>query len=99
MAGYPKHTRRKFFAMKYIRLLLDKRIIEKLGHSVFALLVQVVIREDHLKYAPVNFSNDDLRDRIGVSKEDTMARARDRAVQEGWLFYRPAPVGSRRSGT
>lgn len=98
MSGYPKHTRKDAFSINFIKRLVELRIAEELGQSVFALLVIIVSREDERHYKPVNFYNRNLTQLIGVSKEETMVSARHKAVEAGWLYYRGPRRGSRLPG-
>jgi hypothetical protein len=64
-----------------------------LGPDVCWLLAFIVNTEDAKGYrSPVSFYNDDLATRTGLSLAG-MKRARDKAVQAGWLHYEPGAKG------
>jgi hypothetical protein len=69
------------------------RVARELGTDVFALLATIVHAEDATGYQkPIAYFNDDLAELCGLSLA-TMKRARERAVEAGWLIYETGAKG------
>lgn len=84
--GYPQ--REKFFAMKFTRILMQSRIVNEIGCDACLLIVHVASIEDAIHYSgPVSFWNSQLMDVMGFNSPKQLNRARQRAVDAGWLTY------------
>ena len=87
---YPS-DRTSFFAVRYIKWLMDSGAVQEVGPDALAVLIAVVMREDDTRYQrPVNFFNDQLAERCGIVSTHALIRARTRAVDAGLLNYDPA---------
>ena len=97
MTAYPQ--RPPFFAHRYCRLLTKTCAAQDIGHIAFVLCVTVAHQEDAKRYtSPVTFFNEQLMPLIGVSKWDSLDRARKRAAEVGWLHYESGNRGRRLPG-
>lgn len=84
---YPK--RPKFFSHRFCRLMGKVCLGGDIGPEACWLLAYVVHTEDAGGYRrPITFYNEDLSTRTGFSIS-AMMRARQRAVEAGWLSYDP----------
>ncbi len=94
---YPK--RQAYFAHRYCRLLTKTCAAQEIGHVAFVLCVTVAHQEDAKHYTgAVTFFNEQLMALVGVSKWESLSRARERAVKAGWLCYEPGNRGQRMPG-
>jgi hypothetical protein len=85
---YPK--RPKFFACKFIRLLIKKVVANEFGPQSFTLLTVVAATEDARGYdGPVNFFNHQLLPLVGLGSVDALHRVRQKCMESGWLTYLP----------
>jgi len=83
---YP--ARQPFFAYKYTRLLSKVCAPHELGPYATLLCVTIAMQEDAIRYTrAVTFFNEYLANLVGVSKWETLNKARSRAVSKGWLHY------------
>jgi hypothetical protein len=84
--SYPK--RENFHAFRVLRALSHSADAPELGPTACWLVTIVVIREDQLRYeqAP-QFYNQHLMTTMGMSCAKQLDRARDKAVERGWLHY------------
>ena len=97
MPDYPK--RESFHAMRVIRKMAKSCAAQEIGPTACLLVVLVAVCEDVKRYTgPVTYFNDQLKPIMGIHKWETLARARQRAVDAGWLYYEAAPNGSRLAG-
>ncbi len=81
--------RPKFWAMRYIRTVLNSLSVCEMGHDSFTLIVTIAMQEDRFGYSkPVNFWNEQLAELCGFRSVKQLQRARDRAISSGWLEYR-----------
>ena len=88
---YPK--RLPYFACKFVRRMSAVRLANDIGAEACWLLSFIAATEDAKgSRAPVAFWNDDLATRAGLSLSG-MKRARDRAIEAGWLAYEPGAKG------
>lgn len=79
--------REAFFALKFLRALAERAVASEIGPDACLLLTIVVTEEDRQRYhGPVSFWNGHLIRVTGCS-EDRLARARQRAIDAGWLEY------------
>ena len=94
---YQPH-RESYFALKYIRLMAKSGAAERMGGMAFALCCIVAAYQDLKRFkAPATFFNNVIMGMLGFSKLDTLIRARNLAIEEGWLGYESAG-GSRMPG-
>lgn len=89
MAGsYPK--RPTHFAHKFCRILMRACAAQDIGPEACYMLVQIAHTEDAARYRRgVRFFNDQLVHVAGVSNVKALQRAREKAVEAGWLHYEP----------
>lgn len=77
-------------ANRVCRLLAKTTTANELGGNVCWFLTVIVMTEDARRYAgPVTFYNHQLAPLVGCSSIDALERVRKRAVDSGWLEYRP----------
>ncbi|WP_397569048.1 hypothetical protein [Schlesneria sp. T3-172] len=89
---YP--ARPAFFAMKFIRLLAKTCVAQEIGPTGFALLVTIATTEDAAGYRrAVTFFDGQLMPIVGVDSQKSLARARIKCVDAGWLNYEPGCRG------
>jgi hypothetical protein len=83
---YPK--RPPFFALHYLRWVIDSGMTYRIGSDGLALLTVIVNREDAIHYyrAP-DYFNEQLTKECGIKAISTMIRVRKRVVKEGLLEY------------
>ncbi len=94
---YP--TRNRYFAHRYCRLLTKTCAAQEIGHAAFVLCVTIAHLEDAKRYCgAVTFFNEQLMPLVGVTKWDSLDRARKRAAESGWLHYEPGNRGKRKPG-
>ena len=71
----------------------------EIGANAFVLCVTIAMLEDVKRYTgPVTFYNGQLLPIVGLSKWESLERARDRALAAGWLQYVPGNRGKRLPG-
>lgn len=84
---YPR-GRPPFFALRYGRLLAKSGAGENIGPTGVAICLIVAMYEDAKRYtAPATFFNSVLQGMLGIAKWETLSRARDKAVEAGWLQF------------
>jgi hypothetical protein len=89
---YPK--RPQYFAMRVIRLLGKTCAAQEMGATGVLLVSWVAVTEDAAGYRrPVTFFDGQLMPIVGVDSQKTLARARTKAVEAGWLVYEPGCKG------
>lgn len=89
---YP--SREKYFAYRFLRLMAKTCAANDIGCDAFTLLVNVVMIEDAKRYsAPVSFTNEQLMPICGFGSKDRLCRARERAIEQGWLHYQVGRKG------
>lgn len=94
---YPR--RPQYFAHRYCRLLTKCCAAMEIGPTAALLCMTIAMLEDSKRYTgPVTFYNEQLMPLIGVATWDALHRARDLALQHGWLVYQPGNRGKRRPG-
>lgn len=87
-ATYP--SRPNYFAHRFLRVLNKACAVQEIGQGAMCLLMAVAITEDAKRYTgAVTFFNDQLLPITGFRSWDALAKARDRAIEEGWLHYEP----------
>ena len=88
---YPAAERQgRVFAADYLRWVMESGAVKEIGPEAFAVLTAVVMREDDTRYQrPVNFFNEQLADRCGITSVHSLIRARSRAIEAGLLHYEP----------
>jgi hypothetical protein len=94
-----KHQR--FFALKFLRLLVKTAAAQSIGTEGCWLLAIVVNTEDKTRYRrPVSFFNEQLMALLGFSRWHRLDAVRKATIEAGWLNYEPPPNGVRgRAGT
>jgi len=92
MATYPK--REKFFANRFIRLLVKCCVANEIGTDAAYLLTVIAMTEDASHYKRgVFFYDEQLKPLIGVNSSSMMTRIRKRAVDAGWLHFKAGHKG------
>jgi hypothetical protein len=90
---YPR-DRPRFFAHKAVRLMFKMCIAQELGPEALLLLVAIVHTEDAKGYrSAVTFFNEQLMPICGLADVRALIRARERAVEAGWLHYERGTKG------
>lgn len=85
-ATYPK--REPYFAHRFTRLLFKACAAQDIGHHACLLLVHIAHTEDAAHYTgPIRFWNSQLMDTMGFTSPKQLARARETAMERGWLHY------------
>lgn len=85
--AYPKREG-THFAHRALRLLVKTAAAQEIGPTAVALVMTVAMTEDSARYRrAVTFYNDQLLPLVGVTKWDSLDRARRKAVAAGWLHY------------
>jgi hypothetical protein len=88
MADYPQ--REKYFAHRFTRKLLKAAIAQQISPEACWLLTVIVHTEDAKRYsAPVTFWNEQLQSLLGFGGRSRLVRARNKAIEAGWLHYEP----------
>lgn len=83
---YP--TRDSHFAHKTFRLMHKASVAAEIGRDAFCIVAVVLHTEDAARYrGPVRFYNSQLMETLGFAKWESFARARQRAIDAGWLTY------------
>jgi len=94
MEEYPK--REAFFSQKVIRRMVKTCAAQDIGPNATLLVAVIAACEDVKRYTgPVSYYNEQLMPILGIRKWDTLNRARQRAVDAGWLIYLPPPSGTK----
>ena len=85
-ARYPKRV--SHFAHKFVRRLAKSAAAQEIGPEACWLLTVVAHQEDAVHYRrAVTFYDGQLLVLVGMNCRRTLARARDKAVDAGWLHY------------
>lgn len=85
-AAYPK--RDSHFAHRYVRLLYKICAAQYIGVDAVALLVCIAHQEDAKRYkGAVTYFNGQLAPMLGFAKWERLSKARDIAIQGGFLHY------------
>jgi hypothetical protein len=86
---YPSADRQSCgFAVRYLRWLCEFQA-SLIGPNAVAVLTAIVTFEDQLHYSRApDFTNGQLLNRTGIKSVHALITARDRAIEEGLLFYR-----------
>jgi hypothetical protein len=93
--NYP--VRDNHFAHKTFRLMHKASVAAEIGRDAFCLVAVVLHTEDAARYrGPVSFYNSQLMETLGFSKWDTFDKARQKAIDAGWLAY--TGFGNRKPG-
>lgn len=83
---YPR--RGQFFAVKYVRMLYKVCAAQTLGPLGVNLLACIALTEDAARYrGGVTFYNGQLMAFLGITKWDTIDRAREKCIDGGFLHY------------
>jgi hypothetical protein len=83
---YPE--RESFFAHRFVRLLTKTAAAQELGPEVAWLLTVVAHQEDAKRYSSaVTYWNEQLMPLCGFRSKGRLIRARQAAVDSGWLHY------------
>ncbi|MBI1314497.1 hypothetical protein GC176_24660 [bacterium] len=83
---YP--ARESFFAHRFVRLLTKTAAAQELGPEVTWLLTVIAHQEDAKRYSgPVTYWNEQLMPLCGFRSKGRLNRARQSAVESGWLHY------------
>ena len=86
MVNYPKRS--QFFAHKTFRLMHKTSLAAEIGRDAFCIIAVVLHTEDAARYrGPVKFYNSQLQETLGFAKWDSFNRARQKAIDSGWLQY------------
>lgn len=92
MAGYPE--RPKFFAHRFCRLLIKSCAAQEIGAEGCWLLTVIAHTEDAKHYkGPVTFWNEQLMPLCAFGSRATLTRARNKAIESGWLHYEAGTKG------
>lgn len=85
---YPKSSRGKFFAHKFVRLLMKSCAAQDMGQNAVLLCVFIAHTEDAMHYSGAcRFWNEQLLSVMGFRSAKQLDTARDKAVEAGWLVY------------
>jgi hypothetical protein len=85
---YPK--RPAYFAHRFCRILTKSCAAQDIGQDGAILVMTVALTEDSKRYTgAVTFWNEQLLPIAGFRNWDHLARARNRAVEAGWLHFEP----------
>lgn len=91
-ARYPKRV--SHFAHKFVRRLAKSAAAQEIGPEVCWLLTVIAHQEDAVHYRrAVTFYDGQLLPLVGMNCRRTLARARDKAVEAGWLHYEAGRKG------
>ncbi len=89
MTAYP-NSGQQYLANRLIRLLQKSCAANEIGIEACWLVTCVALVEDAKHYSgPVTFWTGQLLPITGFASWGRLDRARERAVQAGWLYYRP----------
>lgn len=86
--AYPKRPR--YFAHRFMRVLIKSCAAQDIGQDGLALLTVVAMTEDSKRYSDaVTFWNEQLEPLAGFRNWDQLNRTRARVIAAGWLHYEP----------
>lgn len=89
---YP--SRPRFFAYRLTRLMFKTALANEIGPDACYLIAQVAFTEDATRYSkPVTFWNEQLLPVCGLKSVKSLATARAKAVESGWLIYEQGGKG------
>jgi hypothetical protein len=89
---YPK--REQFFVNKFARLIGRMCVANEIGSDACFLLLTIAHTEDAKRYrAPVTYFNEQLFPVCGFGSVKALDRARQRAIDAGWLCYQSGGKG------
>ena len=84
--AYPQ--REPFFAVRFLKLLTRHNVAQQVGADGVCLLMAVVLLEDSNRYRrPIDFTDRELLDKLGVRSWETLKRIRQRVIAAGWLVH------------
>lgn len=84
---YPT-SRPQFYMNAFVKAMRDNQVSMTFGDDAYRLLIAVVCREDDTGYKrAVQFHNIPLMYEAGIRSEDSLARARKKLVEAGWLVF------------
>ena len=85
---YP--VREKHFAHRFCRLVMKSCVATEHGQDVALLLIGIAMTEDSRRYrGAVTYFNEQLAPVLGFANVKALQRAREEAVNAGWLHYEP----------
>lgn len=85
-SDYPKKT--SHYAHRAFRLMHKTSLAAEIGRDAFCLIAVIMHTEDAARYkGPVKFWNSQLQETLGFAKWESFDRARQRAIESGWLHY------------
>jgi hypothetical protein len=95
--AYPTERKlQRFFAIKFLRLLVKTAAAQTIGTDGCWLLTIVVNTEDKIRYRrAVTFFNEPLMSLLGFTRWHRLDAVRSSVVAAGWLHYEAPPKGSR----
>lgn len=89
---YPK--RQSYFAVKYSRLITDRRVAQEVGPLAALLLMIVAHQEDANRYERgATFYDGQLMPILGINSKKTMTSTRRKLIEGGWLHFEPGHKG------
>lgn len=81
-------ARPAYFGNRVLRLAIKTALAQHIGTDALALLVVICMTEDARRYrGPVAFWNDQLLPLVGFGKWERLDKARNAAIEAGWLLY------------
>ncbi|MES2793188.1 MAG: hypothetical protein V4719_26500 [Planctomycetota bacterium] len=90
---YPAN-RPRFFALKYLRMILKTCALIDIGTDGYALCSLVALTEDSKRYSEEpRFWTKSLMDHLGIKSRSTLCEIRDRCVKKGVLHYEQGRKG------
>ncbi len=85
-----------FFANRYTTLLYQFEAVAQIGQLGVLLCILIAHREDAMHYTrPIDFWNSQLLAALGISKWETLNKARQAAIEAGWIEYEGTNTRSR----
>lgn len=91
-ARYPQ--RGSCYAHRHQRLMAKVCAAQQIGAAAAWLVTTIAHQEDAKRYSgPVTFFNEQLMPILGVASRSSLVRARQKAVEAGWLHYEPGGKG------
>jgi hypothetical protein len=92
VCNYPK--RPSHFAHRFCRLMTKVAVANEIGPDACWMLTVIVHQEDARRYrGPVTFYSEQLMPLCGFNSRGRLIRARQRAVEAGWLVYEQGSRG------
>lgn len=89
---YPE--REPFYAIRFVRLLMNTSAVQEIGQGAVLLLVAIAHTEDAARYRrAVTFYDPQLVMILGMKSWGALDRARRAAISAGWLHYLPGGKG------